>query len=53
MPRRTAACRHVSHRGIYSQDTLEMSTYAMGSKTQQGQERAALTVWSTVLIRLR
>ncbi len=32
MPRRTAVCRPVSHRGIYSRSTLETSTCAMGSK---------------------
>ena len=36
MPRRTAACRHVSHRVIYSRSMLEMSTYAMGSKNSAG-----------------
>ena len=32
MPRRTAACRHVSHRVIYSPDTPEMLPHIMGSK---------------------
>ncbi len=32
MPRRTAACRHISHRVIYSPRTLEMPWHAMGSK---------------------
>ena len=32
MPRRTAVCRHVSHRIIYSPDMPEMPWHAMGSK---------------------
>lgn len=36
MPRRTAACRHVSHRVIYSPGTPEMPWHAMGSKNSAG-----------------
>lgn len=43
MPRCAAMCRYVSHRVIYSLDTLEMLPHAMGSKTQQTQECVALT----------
>ena len=53
MPLRTAVCRHVSHRIVYSPDMPEMTWHAMGSKTQHTQVRAALTVLPSVLIRLR
>ena len=42
MPLHTAVCRRVSHRIIYSRGKLKIPTCAMGSKTQQGQERMAL-----------
>ena len=32
MPLRTAVCRHVSHRVVYSPDMPEMTWHAMGSK---------------------
>ena len=32
MPRRTAVCRRVSHRVVYSPNMLEIPWYAMGGK---------------------
>lgn len=46
MPRRTAVCRHVSHRVIYSRDTMEMSTYTMGSKNSAGARLLLLSKYS-------
>ena len=55
MPRRTAACRHVSHRVIYSPDMTEMPWHAMGSKNSayagaSGAHRLAWHLYSIALI---
>ena len=53
MPRRTAMCRPVSHRGIYSPDMPETPPRATGSKNSAGERaRGAHRLVYTVLIRL-
>ena len=54
MPRRTAACRHASHRVIYSPDMPEMPWHAMGSKNSAyaGASGAHRLIWRSDSIAL-
>lgn len=54
MPLRTAVCRHVSHRVVYSPDMPEMPWHAMGSKNSAyaGPSGAHRLTWRSDLVAL-